>query len=861
MKNFEKFKSIAGSGLGQSKSIPSVQRSSDSISYASFANLKLTAEKLVKEQASVKTDLEMTHLKLKKSSENVRALELKLQDINNENAKLKVKQKEDAKLWTGLDSKLTSTKTLCDQLTETLQHLAGQVREAEEDKKSFEERLSMSSKAFDDLQLQMSAISTKLESAEKDNRNNKLELMELANEKEELEKRITDESCLANDLIKEKESSIKRLEATIEEDRLGLQILNSKLQEANFELCSKEEICSCLRATQETLEKEKAALQSSNGDFKQKLLKSGQEVKSLQEATNNLAAQVVELDRQSMAASESLLQLTSACDTCYKLVLQEKDLVAEVAQKKLDILHEQFEHVSSENNVFQTEIEELKNKVTELQKVHEFVMVQHAEECRLAEEKIRTLESETGNLVSKKIELEMKVEKSDEKIKLLSEASSRNAKEMQDLLLKISTLESENQDMQEKFRLSLERKTEELEALGKETETRNQYVVSLENQLVQLRANLDEKECLHLQAEERLKLLEGQKAETQALLTTAENTLTEARKQFDLMLEGKQLELTKHLKEISQRNDQFGVTEFKQAINDIKRKYEAEKLEIITAEKEKVNQIQQENEKKEADLRTHHREELQKVQLQMESEMREKIALLRREHEAQMKVMRFELEDECRKLQEELELQKSKEEKQRALLQLQWKVMGNSQHEDLEVNSKKEHSVSSIKVNDGGAGKGDQLALMRPVNERKNVNFPGIMRTPVANLLKKVDKGNMGSQIDIPKHSKKVTRHEYEVETTNGGMITKRRKTKSTVMFGDQSMHKGRDAKELRTGKDISKVPKIDQDCNPLRIVDGYGLRTLSKRKIFRAQARFTLLERHAVTEVQVTDLIFYYYA
>lgn len=29
-----------------------------------------------------------------------------------------------------------------------------------------------------------------------------------------------------------------------------------------------------------------------------------------------------------------------------------------------------------------------------------------------------------------------------------------------------------------------------------------------------------------------------------------------------------------------------------------------------------------------------------------------------------------------------------------------------------------------------------------------------------------------------------VTRHEYEVETSNGRTITKRRKTKSTVMFG-----------------------------------------------------------------------------
>lgn len=61
--------------------------------------------------------------------EHIRALEEKLQNAFNENAKLKVKQKEDEKMWKGLESKFSSTKTLCDQLTETLQLLAGQVQD------------------------------------------------------------------------------------------------------------------------------------------------------------------------------------------------------------------------------------------------------------------------------------------------------------------------------------------------------------------------------------------------------------------------------------------------------------------------------------------------------------------------------------------------------------------------------------------------------------------------------------------------------------------------------------------------------------------------------------------------------------
>lgn len=55
-------------------------------------------------------------------------LEAKLQQAVNENAKLKVKQTEDSKLWQGLDSKFSSTKTMCDRLTETLQQLACQTR-------------------------------------------------------------------------------------------------------------------------------------------------------------------------------------------------------------------------------------------------------------------------------------------------------------------------------------------------------------------------------------------------------------------------------------------------------------------------------------------------------------------------------------------------------------------------------------------------------------------------------------------------------------------------------------------------------------------------------------------------------------
>ncbi|BAT81830.1 hypothetical protein VIGAN_03172000 [Vigna angularis var. angularis] len=164
-KSLDQFKSLYGSISGASKPLSS-RPSVDTVSSGSFANLKLTAEKLVKEQASAKTDLENANAKLKKSQACVRALEEKLQNALNENAKLQVKQKEDEKLWKGLESKFSSTKTLCDQLTETLQNLAGLVQDAEKDKETLENKLSASSKTLDSLSKQMDGLSLKLDSAQ-----------------------------------------------------------------------------------------------------------------------------------------------------------------------------------------------------------------------------------------------------------------------------------------------------------------------------------------------------------------------------------------------------------------------------------------------------------------------------------------------------------------------------------------------------------------------------------------------------------------------------------------------------------------------------------------------------------------------
>ncbi|KAF8404596.1 hypothetical protein HHK36_009483 [Tetracentron sinense] len=894
MKSLDQFRSLSGSVSGTAKTFPlSSRSSSDSVSSGSFANLKLTAEKLVKEQASVKTDLDMANMKLKKSAEQIHTLEEKVQNTINENAKLKVKQKEDAKLWKGLESKFSSTKTLCDQLTETLQYLAGQVQDgkyplslgpfffhtvqhrfslkiskpastAEQDRKLYEDKLSASSKAFDSLHLQMNALSVKLDSMEEIIRNRDQELMELRIVKEEREKSYRDEHCRTASLIEEKDltlimtfftcslhadATIKQLEGTVEHDKLATERINSQLEMMHFELSLKEDVCTSLRTTQENLEKEKSALQSSNEDLSKKVITSCQEIKSLEDLNNGLVAKLIELDKHSLTLSDNVVQLNSAFDTCYMLVQQDKEFAAKHAQKQYDQLHDRLLHITSEKSALLLVNQELKNKVIEMRDVQEGVMVQHAEECRLAEERIRRLESEAETLLSKKIELEMLVTKSEEKIENLSESSSLSENKMRDLLLKCSALESENQDIQEKLQVKLQEKVEEVDTLQKEIGKHEQHIDSLEKQVSQLCDNLDEKEQINLQCKNREKQLEDKKEEIQALLAAAESKLAEAKKQYDLMLESKQSELSKHLKEISQRNDQ--------AINDIRRKYEVEKLEILNLEKEKadrvvgemerkcdqkltenkeesrqylmrvqeehtalINCLQQEHGKKESNLRADHCEELKHVQLQAEDELREKTMSLRKEHEVQIRALRCQHEDESRKLQEELELQKSKEERQRALLQLQWKVMDDNPKEDQEVNSKKDYSISSIKMRDTDGGKRSQLALMRPQKEEKDSPFLRATQTPVTNLLKKVKKPNTGSIMSIPKHSRKVTHREYEVETSNGRTITKRRKTKSTVMFEDPTKHKKMETPKAKTTKDVPEVIKGGGHSRPSNIGD-----------------------------------------
>ncbi|KHN21841.1 Synaptonemal complex protein 2 [Glycine soja] len=774
-KSLDQFKSLYGSISATPKPLSS-RPSADSVSSGSFANLKLTAEKLVKEQASVKTDLENANSKLKKSQEYVHALEEKLQNALNENAKLKVKQKEDKKMWKGLESKFSSTKTLCDQLTETLQQLAGLVQDAEKDKETLENKLSASSEALDSLNKQMDGLSLKLDSAQEtiSTRDNELEKIKYATE--EREKFHRDEQCRVTNVIQDKDTMIRNLEEMLTSSRLATENLNSKLEEVHLQLKVKEDEIMHHLTSQEKLEKEKSDLQLWNAGLAEKLDMSLQEIKNLEESLHSLAAHLSNLDKESLNLLSKFDEMNLLYASCFQLVQQERETFSKHARYQYSELNNKFFVLELENNAAQMKIHELSKNVDELQKVHESTLAKLTEDSRLAAERIQSLESEAETLISKKKDAEVLISKLEKKADFLLESSRSSENQVQGLLLKVSTLETESKENTERLQAEMSKKSDEIDTLQNERMKLEQHADSLDKEVIQLQNSLEEKDKCILHSKEQEKKLEDQIAENLSLLTSAESKLSEAKKQYDQMVENKQLELSRHLKEISQRNDQ--------AINDIKRKYELEKMEIVNMEKDKVNkaiaeiegkcgqklaewkeesrqqlmriqeehallvtQMKQEHDKMQLSLIAEHNEQLKRTQLQAENELREKTMFMRNDHEAQIKALRCELEDECQKLEEELHLQKSKEDRQRALLQLQWKVMSDKPKEDQEVNSKQDYSISSIKRRSSFGGKRNQHDLDSPHIEAT--------QRPVPKLLKKVENVKTGSAVSIPKHHRK----------------------------------------------------------------------------------------------------------
>lgn len=330
---------------------------------------------------------------------------------------------------------------------------------------------------------------------------------------------------------------IMKFEASGAANKLEIESLNSKLGELHLELRSKEDKIELLIVTQDKLEKEKSELQMSNDVLEKKLVISLQEVKDLEGFLHVSAGQLVELDKQSLTFMEKFYQLNSLYDSCHKLIQEERDLALKQAQGQYDQLHDRFLCITSEKDALRLVNQGLDNKIIELQKSHESVMVQLSEECQLAKEKIQRLETEAEALISKKIETESLVSKMEKEIDTLSESSRSSENKMvcklfsltyavlschmivlnifsyvlqQDLLMKISSIEAENNCYTDKLQAEIQKKEVEIVNLQQESKKRDLHVDSLEKQVGQLQDMLEEKEQLLLQYRDGEKKLKDQ---------------------------------------------------------------------------------------------------------------------------------------------------------------------------------------------------------------------------------------------------------------------------------------------------------------------------------------------------------------
>eukprot|EP01018_Ginkgo_biloba_P005006 Gb_09289 [translate_table: standard] len=658
-----------------------------------FTHLKLTAEKLVQEQACAKTDLQIANSKLKKSTEQIRGLETKLQDVSNENAKLKVKQKEDAKLWKGLDSKLSSTKTLCDQLTETLQHLASRVQEAEADKKFLEEKLSERLKSFEDLETQVNDLSYKLKSAEETIGKREQDLKEIRIEKEQEKVSYEAEIKRTELLVTEKDNIEKQLLSTIEENNKVLETVQTQLEEVRIELTFKENACANLHASQCKLETDKALLEIQIQEYERKLFASESEKEKLRDEILRLSDKIVELEKISVTAANDANQLSIELAKCKELAEREKLLAKEKARAEYDLLNSQFQDVTAANAALQSQIRESRKQISELQESRDLRAKEYAEIEQEAQAKLHDTREKMDQALHEKDKLEDAVGKLQENIACLSGTLNEVRKDKEELIVTISQLKAENQDVYENAQVIARQKEEEIESLLKKIAEDNLTINLRENEVNELRQDSVEKAQLILQIQEVQKVLEGQNGEIRGQLLAAERAVVEIRRQCELQLEAKQVELTQHLKEISQRNDQ--------EMNDIRRKCETETRESITKEKEKeklkadillqeanrnseqrmakiqedalqclqrvredheffVKQLRQEHEKEKQMCRTKYSEEMKKLQQQFENELKEQHTKLMTDASVRVKDLHEKQQEEVQKLQEDQKMQRQK---------------------------------------------------------------------------------------------------------------------------------------------------------------------------------------------------------
>jgi uncharacterized protein (DUF3084 family) len=186
------------------------------------------------------------------------------------------------------------------------------------------------------------------------------------------------------------------LEVSVEENNARMLSADSRLQCMEQDLKLKQDVCTCLKENLASAEKEKNDLELRNQGYILEVERLSKDNKDADALLRSFVAKVAELDREHASMSNHVSRLLSSFEKYYGMVQEEKMLITISAKDKLEHLQNQFVNLTSENSGLKLEIGELKSRIMELQKTQEIVMVQHVEECQVAEDKIRRLESEAA---------------------------------------------------------------------------------------------------------------------------------------------------------------------------------------------------------------------------------------------------------------------------------------------------------------------------------------------------------------------------------------------------------------------------------------------------------------------------------
>ncbi|KAH7440409.1 hypothetical protein KP509_04G105600 [Ceratopteris richardii] len=626
-----------------------------------LTQLKLTAEKMLQEQASVKTDLQVTYSKLEKSEQEVQLLETRLQEIKDENGMLRVKQLEAVKLWEGLESKFTSTKTFCNQLMETLQHLALQVQEVERGKQVLEEKLVERSRFYQEIKLQVEDLSAKKRNTEKIADNWKMEYGDLAKLHEQTKNTLSQEIGRLEQLEFEKETHLRTSNEMLQQERQKLNYAESQLCQLQNEVKEKmreldeaqTEINAVKKEKETQLEMINVTLQS----FRNRNDELEQDLRAVLSKCNDLEV-------NSIMSKENVNELSAALEKCKELMEQERNVKLETLKnlKAVESEHEKFVNFKT---ALGKHVNDLESEVHMLKDENEAPTMQNTSIIQ----ELRFSCKQMHDLAKEKLELVQISQHLQSTLDALSATAMELISRRDHLVMENSSLHLEIQVVKSNAESVVEEKLCEIEKLTTMTAKNREVLSAQEAEIAFLRQSLLEKEQVMGGLLDEQKQLKRQCSEAIDQKLSAEKHCEEICKLAETQLETKLMELNKRIKEISERNDE--------EMKEIRRKCESETNQAIIKEEQKaaslLTSIREECESKIKEAQNRSLLKQKSSEIEHQAEIRELI----QKHETERELLASQYQEE---LKHQIEEEKKKWTKE---FEIQINELKNRQIEEL----------------------------------------------------------------------------------------------------------------------------------------------------------------------------------